>query len=531
LELRQYIELLRRWWWLLILLTGVGAALGFASGRLAGPVYGATTTILVYQAPGALPGAEQVSQGQRVADTYAELMQQRPVLAAVVQNLHLNIEPDALKGMVRVSPVRDTNLVEITVSHKDPHLAADIANEIAAVFIDQNVEAQSARYAEPLSNLQAEIGQLQANIASTQADLDSLNSGTATLTPQQSQESARLQDLLASYQASYATLLDRFEQIRLAQAQATDRVSIAEQAIIGKSLPSSSASVITLEGALAGLIGSIGLILLIEYLSDTIKTQEDVESVTGAPILGMIGVIPDTNTPESALVTLFDQNSVNAEAYRLLAANLEHAISQKSIRALLVTSSTPLEGKTTTAANIGVSLAQAGWQVILVDMDLRRPSLHKVFQQPNKQGVSTALFRRDSDVMEHAALVAENLHLMTSGPTRSDAPDMLRMPKMVELIDELKTRADLVIIDTPPAMVVADPILLARLADSVLLLVRSHMTRSSVLRQTVSIIERSGATLLGAVLNRVRSHGDGSYYYYDYNYYDAPAAKPDQKNK
>jgi non-specific protein-tyrosine kinase len=510
---------------------GVGSVIGFSSARLSGTVYKASTTILVYQAPGVLPGAEQVSQGQRVADTYAQLMQQRPVLSAVIQNLNLPMTSDSLEGMVNISPVRDTNLLEITVTDRDPRRAADISNEIAAVFIDQNVQAQSARYTESLDNLQTEIDHMKENIASTQSDIDNLTDGNSTPTPQQNQERAMLQGLLANYRTSYATLLDRFEQIRLAQAQATDRVSIAEEAEIGKPVAASSASIIALEGGLVGLMLAIGVVLLIEYLSDTIKTQAEVEMITEVPALGVIGVIQITDSPESALVALFDQNSVNAEAYRLLGANLEHLISRESIRTLMITSSTPLEGKSTTAANIGISLAQSGWQVILVDMDLRRPTLHTVFQQPNKEGVSTALFQRHGNVMDHLVPVAENLYLMPSGPQRSDAAEMLRLPAMIELIEELRGHADLVILDTPPAMVVADPILIARLADAVLLLVRANMTRVGVLRQTTEIIKRSGARLLGTVLNRVQSHGDGSYYYYDYNYYETPTQKHDQHSR
>lgn len=524
MELKQYLNLLRQWWWLLILMTLIGGAAGFVGGRLKGPTYEASTTILIYQAPGTLPGAEQVSQGQRVADTYAQLLQQRPVMEEVIQNLGLAMDAEALQGKVRVSPVRDTNLLELGVTDGDPQRAADIANEIARVFIEQNVAAQSARYAESLKTLQTEIDTIQADITSAEADLAALTTSDATLTPQQTQERNRLQALVADYRNSYAILLDRYEQVRLAQAQATDRVSVVEEALPGQPV-SSSTTVIVLEGSLAGLILSIGVVLLIEYLSDAVKTKEEVEQITGVRMLGMVGIIPATNEPADKLVTMHNPNSADAEAYQLLSTNVEHAATQEGIRALVVTSSTPLEGKTTTAANLAISLAQGGWQVILVDMDLRRPALHRIFQQPNRAGVSAALQQPGGSVMDHLVPAAENLYLMTSGPLTADASAVLHLPRLVELIEELKTHADIVILDTPPVMVVADPILVARLADAILLVVHAGVTKASVLRQAVEIVTSSGAKLLGFVLNQVKSHRDGSYYYYDYNYYETPTKK------
>lgn len=519
MELRQYLNLAIRWWWLLLVVTILGAVMGFVAGRFKTPTYEASTTILIYQAPGALPDAEQVSQGQRVADTYAELLQQRPIMAQLVQNLSLDVDPDLLKRRVHVAQVGNTNLLKLTVTDEDPQLAADVANEIVQVFIAQNVEAQSERYTESLDNLQAQMDQVQTDIKSSEADLDALASQEATLTPQQAQERAQLQTLIAQYRNTYAILLDRYEQVRMTQTHATDRISIVEEALPGKAVGSSS-SVLILEGALIGLVLAVGMGLLLEYFSDVVKAKEDVERATSVSVLGMIGVIPSKEEPGDTLVTLNASESASAEAYRLLGISLEHAISQSPVRTLVVTSCTPLEGKTTTTANLAVALARSGWRVIAVDMDLRRPSLHQVFRQPNKGGVSAAL-QQPGNVAEYLVPVAENLYLMPSGSPSSDASSKLHLPRMVELLEELKAQADIVLIDTPPVMVVADPVIVARLADAVLLVVRSSMTKTSVLRQVVEILEKSGIVLLGAVLNRVKARRDGSYYYYDYSYYDS----------
>jgi non-specific protein-tyrosine kinase len=294
---------------------------------------------------------------------------------------------------------------------------------------------------------------------------------------------------------------------------------VVEEALPGKPVRTSSTGIMILQGFFVGLMVGVGVVLLIEYVSDTVKTKEEIEHITNVPTLGTIGLIHPHNTYEEMLVAMHDPESANSEAYRLLGTNLEHVTTESSIRTLVVTSSTPMEGKTVTAANLALSLAQGGWQVILVDMDLRRPTLHKLFQQPNKNGVAATIQESNQNMLTYLVPVADKLHLMTSGHAPSDASAILRSPRIVELIEELKSHADIIIIDSPPIMAVADPILIARIADAILLVVKARATKLSVLRQTAEIIEKSGAKLLGTVLNQVRSSGDGSYYYYDYPYY------------
>jgi capsular exopolysaccharide synthesis family protein len=135
--------------------------------------------------------------------------------------------------------------------------------------------------------------------------------------------------------------------------------------------------------------------------------------------------------------------------------------------------------------------------------------------------LSVAVLQPSSGVIEHLTPAAvDNLYVMTSGPIPPNASDVLRSARMVEVMQELKAHADLVIIDTPPLMVVADPILIARLTDAILLVVQAGATRSGVLKQALELVDQSGLRLLGTVLNQVKSRGDGSYYYYDYYYYE-----------
>jgi capsular exopolysaccharide synthesis family protein len=516
MELRQYLALLRRWWWLAVLLTVLGASSAFGIAQLQEPTYRATTTILINQAPGALPDADAVLQGQRIASTYAELLQQRPVLEEVIEALDLTISPTALDHHVSVTPIQDTNLLELTVEDHDPELAADIANEIVEVFISQNVEFQESRYADSLENLQGELDKAEESIDSTEARLQEIDDLGTSLTTEQISERDRLQGLLADYRSSYSVLLDRFEEVRLTQAQTTDKITVVEDALPGAAAGQPGMLYAT-EGAVIGLILAVGVMLLAEYLNDSVRTLEDVESVTGVATLGAIGNIEAVD-PQETLITAFQPRSSDAEAYRVLRANLDTMAAQEDIRSILVTSAGPKEGKTTTAANLAVALAQGGKRVILVDMDLRRPSLHRMFGVNNRSGVTTVLMQEGSARSHVMRTDVENLFLMLSGPIPPNPADLLASPQAADLLRELKANFDVVVIDSPPILAVADPTLIARITDAVLMVVLIGQTKSMPFRRAVAQIKQTGVARMGTVLNRVSSSGDGYYYRYQYYY-------------
>ncbi len=521
MELRQYLAILRRRWWLLVLLALIGGSAAFAVGELRRPVYVATTTILINQAPGALPDYNAVQQGQRVATTYAELLQQRPVLEQVIANLGLDMSPEVLDGKINVIPVRDTNLLELTVHDTDPQRAADIANEVVRVFIAQNLEFQESRFAASLQNLQSEMDKVQAEIDRTETQLEVLEKSATTLTPEQQAQRNHLQQLLANYQSSYATLLDRYEQVRLAQAQATDKVSVVEDALPGKRAGQSS-SMLALQGALVGVLLGVGLVVLIEYLNDTVRSGEEAEALTGLPTLAQIGNIQGVEEPQDVLVTIVHPRSPNAEAYRVFRANLEFLAVEKPIRSVVVTSTGPVEGKTTTAANLAVALAQAGKRVILVDADLRRPTLHRLFKCSNSVGLSTALLQEPgNDIAAHLVNTeVENLLLMPSGPLPPNPAELLGSKRAADLIQQLAEYADMVILDSPPVLAVADPALLARYCDAALLVILTEKTQAEALRKAKEQLEQSGVPHMGIVLNRVPLSSDGYYYRYRHYYSD-----------
>ncbi len=514
MPLQRYITLLWRWVWLILLITLLAGGAAYLVSRQMTPIYAASTTLLINQASTGSMTTDynSILSSERLARTYAQLMLKRPVLAEVISALQLVETPDRLQDRIRVAPVRDTQLIVVSVEDTDPQRAADIANRIVAVFAEQNRELQSERFAESKRSLEEEIAKLQTDIDATQAGLDALRGIDDPA------RRARLEAALVEYRSSYATVLRSLEEVRLAEAQMTNSVNVVESATPAEQPVRPRIALNTALAAIAGLLLAIGLALLIEYLSDRVSSSDDVAAATHVGTLAAIGRI-DGVEPSEKLVMLKDPFSLVSEAYQMLRVKLEIARFEKPLHTLLVTSSGPGEGKSTTAANLALAIARSGKRVILVDTDLRRPSLHRFFRHANLRGVTTALVRDPSDSLYNHMIPTsmENLLLLPSGPVPSDPAVMVSSAKMAELITELKSMADVVVFDSPPLLAVADATPLAHVCDATLLVVLAGATRTSQLRRACDQLLQAGVEPQGVVLNRVtKEQGGYDHYYYYY---------------
>ncbi|MCG8352119.1 MAG: CpsD/CapB family tyrosine-protein kinase [Chloroflexales bacterium] len=215
---------------------------------------------------------------------------------------------------------------------------------------------------------------------------------------------------------------------------------------------------------------------------------------------------------ETALITLRDPRSPAAEAYRTLRTNIQFSSLDKPINTLLVTSTSPDEGKSTTLANLAVTIAQAEQRVILVDCDLRRPSLHTLFGVPNEQGLTSVILNQgDGELPLHATSVP-GLNLLTSGPLPPRPADLLGSRRMEVLIERLRSEADMVLFDTPPVIAVTDAAVLATRLDGVLLVLQAGKTRRDRAREARRQLEKVKANIIGVVLNNARMEASYGYY-------------------
>lgn len=213
------------------------------------------------------------------------------------------------------------------------------------------------------------------------------------------------------------------------------------------------------------------------------------------------------------LVTLTDPTSPVSEAYRTLRTNILFASLDNPLNTLLITSTDPGEGKSTTLANLAVVMAQAGNRVMVVDCDLRRPSLHRIFGVKNTAGLTTMMV--EGQAMSQPPIQdtgVPNLSIITSGPLPPNPSELLGSRRMAEVLAQLKSQADVILLDSPPIIAVADAAILASKVDGVILVVQAYKTKRDFARKAKAILEKANANLLGVVLNNVKM--DVSFYRY-----------------
>jgi polysaccharide biosynthesis transport protein len=266
-------------------------------------------------------------------------------------------------------------------------------------------------------------------------------------------------------------------------------------------------------GVIVGLVIGVGLAFFIEYLDTSVKTIDDVERALQAPVLGVI--------PQN-VGSLVDEgpDSPHAEAYRVLRTNIMFSQKDPKLNTLSVVSGGAGEGKSTTIFNLAVVFAQNGQRVLLVDSDLRRPSIHKLFKVTNAIGLTNYLLKQNTleEVIQTTAVAT--LDFLPSGKLPSSSMGVLSSNQMKELIRELKRRYDWVFFDSPPIMGVSDASILASEVDMVLQVIQYRRYPQPMTIRAKQMIEKVGGNLLGIVLNNISMASDENYYYYSGYYYD-----------
>ncbi|MEO6587714.1 MAG: polysaccharide biosynthesis tyrosine autokinase [Pyrinomonadaceae bacterium] len=280
-----------------------------------------------------------------------------------------------------------------------------------------------------------------------------------------------------------------------------------------------------------------GLALFLEYLDDTIRSTEDIEKYLGLPALAAIPSIESiakrrlllvggneeapTNQSTELLIHTDTRSSI-AEAYRQLRTSILLSTAGHAPKSLLVTSSLPAEGKTTTATNTAISLAQTGAKVLIIDADMRRPRLHSVFNISNAEGLSTVLSTALSkeEVLNVIQFDdAANLYLLPSGPVPPNPAELIGSEQMASVFKLLQEEFTHVVVDSPPIASFTDGVLIASMVDGVILVVHSGKSSRQVVRRSRQLLQDVGAKVFGVVLNKVNLRSQDNYYYYQSYYH------------
>lgn len=343
--------------------------------------------------------------------------------------------------------------------------------------------------------------------------------GASGATQNDNAATTRLQSTLVLYQQIYLNLINTRESIRLSRLQNSQSIDQIQVAIVPISpirpQPLSSA----LLSGIVGLMLAAGIVFLIEYLDDTLKTPEDVERILGIPLIGYIAEMEAGGKDELSVYVAKQPRSPVSEAFRSLRTNLEFSAVDKPLRIILVTGAEAGDGKTTIATNLASIIAQGGKRVALMDCDLRRPRVHRFLGIQNRVGM-TDLFRdnldMDSVIQQWTDSGSASLSVVTSGSLPPNPTELLGSQKMDFILSEISNRADVIVIDSPPSMV-SDAQVLAAKVDGVLLVIQPGKTHMGAARATREQLDRAGARVVGAVFNRIPRKS--SYYYGGYRYY------------
>ncbi len=308
----------------------------------------------------------------------------------------------------------------------------------------------------------------------------------------------------------------------------TQMVQMTDRAEPGKAPVKPNKTVNIVLGLVFGLIMGIGLAFFIEYLDTSVKTIDDVERTFQAPVLGVIpqniGYLVDEGT-----------ESKHAEAYRVLRTNLLFTRKEETLNTIVVVSAGAGEGKSTTTINLATVFAQAGNRVLIVDSDLRRPTLHKLFKVTNNLGLTNYLLKQNTLAEIVQTTGVPNLDFMASGKLPNSSMGILGSTQMKQMITELKQRYDFIFFDSPPILGVSDASILASEVDLVMQVIQYRRYPQPMTIRAKQMIEKVGGNFVGIVLNNINMSQDEGYYYYsgyyhDY-YYSRNPSEQDAENK
>lgn len=335
-------------------------------------------------------------------------------------------------------------------------------------------------------------------------------------------ELGRLQQESDSAKRQYESVFKRLKDIELSGLLRTSNVRVLDAARPSMGPIRPNVPQTTLFGVIAGLVAAIGLALMLEFLDSSVTSQSEIEERLGLTFLGFVPSIPPTDSSTKDLHIHREPKSHIAECTRAVRTNLLFMSPDKPIKRMLVTSSGPQEGKSTTAINLAIAMAQSGQKVLLIDTDMRRPRLHKAFGVPNDVGVSSLVVGEGK--LDEAIKTTEvpGVFLLPCGPVPPNPAELLHTRAFGELLETLDGMFDRVLLDSPPVGAVADAVVLATQVNGVVMVLKAGVTNRDVAKRTLRALQDVKATMLGAVLNDVNlersRYGDYSYGY-SYRYY------------
>jgi len=384
--------------------------------------------------------------------------------------------------------------------------------------------------AQSLQGIVSELALIEAELRAERIRQSVLNSvirsleDSISVLPELELRLARLERNWTVSEDIYLLLRTKYEEVRIAEAGQIGNVTIVDTALPGGMIKPNRRRNLIL-GIFAGLAAGVGFIFLKEQLDSSIKNPEDIEKLD----IPVIGVIPKvsrsdviTSDGRQGLIMVTAPRQAASEAYRDLRTSLRFSATDNDMRTILVTSAGPREGKSTTVGNLAVAFAQTGSKVLIVDTDMRRPVMHKIFNVPREPGFSEAMAGINPLEETLKETGVENLSVLTCGYIPHNPSELLGSGRFREFLATLEGLFDIVILDSPPVAVVTDPIVISPEADATLMVAGVKKIDRKVLRSAWDKLQRGSGRCVGAVLNGfdpANVYTSYSYYSYKYHYY------------
>ncbi|MCB8943178.1 MAG: polysaccharide biosynthesis tyrosine autokinase [Ardenticatenaceae bacterium] len=509
MELRQYGLLIWKWLWLILLSVLVVGSATYFYNQAQPPIYEASTILLVNEGSDNLTDINALRASEQLALSFVVRLENYEVLTQALDNLGLDMSPAVLKDDLTVSLLDNTQLIALRVTHSDPEVARDLANEIPKVFADRNMAQQLERFAISKASLEENLAEIRTELVAAETILDAEMEKFAPdqrVVEQANNNVIRLSE-------TYATLLQSYEDIRLSEARSLNNIIIDEAARLPQVPIAPKVITNTLMASVVAMIAATSLVFLISYLDDTLKNPVDVEELVGLSVLGVIKRMR-VKKPFDALVVALEPRSPAAEAYRQLRTNIQFAGVHHQLKTILVTSPNAGDGKSTIASNLAVALAQSGKRVVLVDADMRRPTLHDILEIDASKGLSDLIARGQDDGRFIKATLIHNLMFLPAGRIPPNPAELIGSERMRRVIAWLGKQADIVIFDSPPLLAVTDAAILSKLVDATLLVISANETRQPALLEAVKKLYALESHIAGVLINKVNPKRSNGYYYY-----------------
>ncbi len=326
----------------------------------------------------------------------------------------------------------------------------------------------------------------------------------------------------------YNLFVKKMQEVDLTEGLGEGDIRVVEAASAPLFPVSPRKKLLLLLGLLMGAFLGIGSTFLVEYMDRSLKSKDEIEAVTGLPVLSSIHILEDSKKKALDWKNYFTNSAFikKNELFRVLRANIKFSDLKQKSKAILITSSCPGEGKTTISLRLAINMAAAGERVLLVDGDLRKPMIHNFLGIENKNGFTNLIVEETLDRKLIQPDVLERVDVITCGPVPAQPAELIENSRITSVINELSSEYDRIIMDSPPIATVIDAALLATACDGVLLIVDPKTVDRRILKQAQTQMEQVGVRLIGLVLNKISQDSDGYYsHYYDYYKDDEQAGK------